>query len=187
METFSKGDAIILCILLVLGLLSYIISYILKIRSDFSIKIFNEFLKVREPLTIFLSEISSRKIDRPINSFTLEEWREYLSKIYYKNFDFFPTPVLDEILCLINCIERKGDYLIIHTGDVIKPMDKAEIEKAVYAVGTNRNFRTFVFANLGRENNPVNRNIRLLIQTRLVLRKINNYFNLRHLIKLSKT
>jgi hypothetical protein len=186
-ETFTKGDFFILILLVgIFSILSYVISYHLKIRNEFSISLFGEFLRIREPLTEILSGISARRLEESIQSNELEEWRGGLSRFYYQHYDLLPPLVLNELLCLINCIERNGDFLFIHNGKRISCMKKKEIEEAVYSIGTTRNFRTFVFERLGGKDVNHKRNIRLIIQTRLVLFKINTFFSLNQLIKLSK-
>jgi len=112
-----------------LGLFSTFIISSLKQRQDVTLRLLDQFFAVRQEVVDTISELTNLRNQDLTDAKKLLEYRNAVTKLFYKSYDFLPKTVLDGLILLEACLKypKRGPYRL--KNDVVIPMKKPEIVK----------------------------------------------------------
>jgi hypothetical protein len=84
----------------VLGLISSLIASFITHRRTISVRLLDQFLEVRKELINTISTLSNLTTNEEFHAKRRAKHRDAVTELYYKHFDFLPTPVLDALVLL---------------------------------------------------------------------------------------
>jgi hypothetical protein len=169
-----------------LGLLSVLVASSMRHRQDITLKLLDQYFEVRKEVVNVVSDLSNLKIRDEFDSQRRAEYRDLISKLFFKHYDFLPKPVLDSMTLLYVCLSNPEGGLYCIKGDVILPMGEADavsfIEGASYFVNSQ------LLAPLAlKSNSPsIRSNQSIILHARNVLNALNKYASIEDLLKMTK-
>lgn len=164
---------------------SLIISY-LKQRYDISLKLIVKYFEIREELIDKLSVLASLENTKELNGLSFSKLKQEISIVYYKYYDFLPSEVLTEILCLYSCISDNKNQLYKSKDNCILPLTDSDLKDFIERISLIENFRYYALVRLKSNDDTVRIAAAISYQARSVLIAINKYFNLRDLMSWSR-
>jgi len=100
------------------GFFAYLISFFLEKRKNmmaFNMLIFKTYDRITQDIIDVLIEMTSLHVsgNRHHTKEKIREWKEKLSFVYYKYYNYLPKEVLNEINCLHSCLIFEGKFLYV--------------------------------------------------------------------------
>ena len=177
---------VVLLVFLVIGIGARFLSNYLKHSSDVSIKLLEEYLKVRSFFTEELSELASLPFSFPVQNIAIDEHHKKLSKAFYQYWDYLPRELLVQLLCLLCCLPDPQNRLYTHKNGRITVVRPNDITDFVRLIAMTRNVRMYATLKLKNGTESEKRVAGIVCQARMVLLTFNNHFNLRDLRRFAK-
>jgi len=167
----------------ILGLVSSTyVTYIQK-RDSISIKLLEQFFKVRDEICDKLSGLASLKIGDPVDPKHVTEVREGISRLAYKYYDILPPQVLREIYCLHACLGDSKNRIFRCKDNLVVPItEDHELQDFISDISLVDNLKAFGLVPLKSRNDAVKKSACINYQARCVLKSLNDHFTINHLM-----
>lgn len=170
----------------VLGFISSLIISYFKQRYDISLKLIAKYFEIKEELTDKLSILASLENTNDLNGLSFIKIKQEISILYYKYYDFLPSEILTEILCLYSCLSDKKNKLYQSKDNCILPLTDSDLKEFIERISLIENFRYYALVRLKSNDDTVRIAAAISYQARSVLIAINKYFNIKDLMSWSR-
>lgn len=169
-----------------LGLLSTLWVSSKRQRQDITLKLLDQYFEVRKEIVNIVSDLSNLNIKEGLDSARRVEYRDLISKLFYKHYDFLPKPVLDSLTLLYVCLsEPEGGPYIIRDGAVV-PMNDSEVIRFIDECSLFINTKYLALLALKSSNPTIKANQRLILHARQVLYTLNKFASIEDLLEMTK-
>lgn len=169
-----------------LGFLSSLLISYLQQKHNVAIRVLEQYLKIREGLCDKLSSLASTRTDNTLSYSSLSDLRDEISMLFYKYYDFLPSEVLKEMLCLHACLSDKQNKIYRCKNNSLLPIEDSEIEEFIEQIAMVENFKYYALIPLNSKDDNVRRATSIRYQARSVLVAMNKYFTLKELMTWAK-
>lgn len=166
-----------------MGLLASVCIAYLQHKQDITIKIIEQYFAAREQLCDQLSALANLQVTSSckLDTATLAEYQENISKLFYKYYDFLPPEVLKEMLCLHACLSDKENRLYKHENNCLILIEDKDIEGFIGQISLIDNFKYYAPIPLESKDPNIRRAASVNYQARSVLVSMNYHFTIQHL------
>ncbi len=152
-------------------------------RREISSKIIEQFFKAREEIVNEISLFASIKSISDINFEAIQKYSNALNNLYYKYYDFLPSPVKDSILCLRVTIIDKKNRLFKMENNILQVIKEEEIEKHIKNSFPIANSEFFTYGMIHTKEHNQRRIACINLQSKYVLNTMNKFFTMENLLK----
>jgi hypothetical protein len=169
-----------------LGLLSTLLVSSKRQRQDITLKLLDQYFEVRKEIVNVVSDLSNLKVKDDLNSAQRVEYRDLVSKLFYKHYDFLPKPVLDSMTLLYVCLsEPEGGPYIIRDGAVVA-MNDSEVIRFIDDCSLFVNTKYLAPLALKSSNLTIKANQVIILHARQVLYTLNKFASIEDLLEMTK-
>jgi hypothetical protein len=169
-----------------LGLLSTLWVSSKRQRQDITLKLLDQYFEVRKEIVNVVSDLSNLKVKDDLNSAQRVEYRDLVSKLFYKHYDFLPKPVLDSMTLLYVCLsEPEGGPYIIRDGAVVA-MNDSEVIRFIDDCSLFVNTKYLAPLALKSSNLTIKANQVIILHARQVLYTLNKFASIEDLLEMTK-
>lgn len=99
-----------------LGLLSTLLISSIRQRQDVTLRLLDQYLQVRKEIVDEVSDLSNLDIREQFDVQHRRKYRDSISKLFYKHYDFLPEAVLESLTLLNVCLSNPGKGLSSFAG-----------------------------------------------------------------------
>ena len=165
-----------------LGFLSSIWIERFRQRNTLTVRILEQYFKIREDICDEISELTNLQIGALLDDEFLDNKRGKLSRYYYKYYDFLPKDVLQALNCLHACLSDERNRIFVCRENTLYPIRDTEIEDFIEQISLVRNFKYYALVPLNSSDSNTRKSASINYQARYVLRIVNANFTLSSLM-----
>jgi hypothetical protein len=170
-----------------LGLLSTILISSMRQRQDITLRLLDQYFQVRKEIVEVVTDLANLGIRQSLEPERRAEYRDSVSKLFYKHYDFLPEAVLQALTLLDVCLSSSEGKLYTLKGKAIVPMtDRDEIISLIKAISLYDNTRYFAPLALSSSDSKVRSNQAIALHARNVLYSLNRFTSIKALLAHTK-
>lgn len=169
-----------------IGLLSTFWVSSMRQRQDVTLRLLDQYFEVRKEVVGVVSELSNWKVTDELDSSHRIEYRNLVSKLFYKHYDFLPRPVLDSMTLLYVCLSHPsgGPYTI--TDLAVVAMNDSEIIHFIDECSLFANTKYLAPLALKCADPKIRGNQAIILHARRVLYTLNKFSSIEDLLEMTK-
>lgn len=168
------------------GLLSTLLASSIRQRHDVTLRLLDQYLQVREELVDAVSDLSNLNIREHFDIERRMKYRDSISKLYYKHYDFLPEVVLESLILLNVCLSNPNNGLYtIHKKSVIHMKDD-QVISFIESCGLLNNTRFLAPLALKSKDPIIRDNQAIILHARHVLYTLNRFASIEDLLAMTK-
>jgi hypothetical protein len=169
-----------------LGLLSALWLSSKRQRQDITLKLLDQYFEIRKEIVNVVSDLSNLKVRDDLDYVRRAEYRDLISKLFYKHYDFLPRPVLDSMTLLYVCLsEPEGGPYIVRDG-VVVTMNDSEVIRFIDDCSLFVNTKYLAPLALRSTNLKIKANQVVILHARQVLYTLNKFASIEDLLEMTK-
>lgn len=165
-----------------LGFVSTLLISNLRQRQDITLHLLKEYFQVRKEIVNVVTDLANLPVRQPLDPARREEYREAVSKLFYKHFDLLQKEVLDSLSCLDACLQSADGKLYILDGKAVVAMKDEEVIKLIKRITLYDNVIYFAPLALRSKDANIRANQAIALQARNVLFTLNNFLSVKDLL-----
>jgi hypothetical protein len=169
-----------------LGLLSTFWVSSIRQRQDVTLRLLDQYFEVRKEIVNVVSELSNLKVTDELETPSRIEYRNLVSKLFYKHYDFLPRPVLDAMTLLYVCLSNptRGPYTI--TDQAVVAMNDSEIVRFIDECSLFANTKYLAPLAFKSADSKIRGNQAIILHARKVLYTLNKFSSIEDLLAMTK-
>lgn len=167
-----------------LGLLSTMLIASFQHRQSVTLRLLDQYLEVRKEMVDTVSELTSLDINQELAAENRNAYRDSISKLFYKHYDFLPKDVLDALILLYVCLNKPGLYTI--KNNYIISMHESEFIPFIESCCLFRNTAYLAALALKSKSSVIRGNEAINLHARCVLYTFNKFNSIDDLLKMIK-
>lgn len=185
LDTIGGGWFSILTLILgiVLGLVSGMVTAYVRQRQAIGLKIVDQYFEVRKEVCAGISKLASIPIGTRLDHAELQRTRVELVEAFYLHYDFLPTEVLRELICLHACLASPRSTIFCCRGRRLRPLAPEDVDAFLENIALVEELKAIGPINLASPLESVRRSARVSYQARTALQALNEHFTLRNLLR----
>lgn len=169
-----------------LGLLSTLWVSSRRQRQDITLKLLDQYFDVRKEIVNVISDLSNLRVRDELDSTYRAKYRDLISNLFYRHYDFLPKPVLDSMTLLYVCLSQpEGGPYIIRNGAVVA-MNDSEVIRFIDDCSLFINTKYLAPLALKSSNATVRANQAIILHARQVLYTLNKFASIEDLLKMTR-
>jgi hypothetical protein len=168
------------------GLLSIIWASSIRQRQDITLRLLDQYFEVRKEIVNVVSDLSNLKVRDEFDSTRRAEYRDLVSKLFFKHYDFLPKPVLDSMTLLYVCLSEPTGGLYCIRGDAVVPMDDPDVISFIEESSPFINTKFLAPLALKSKNPSIRGNQAIILHARNVLNALNKFASIEDLLAMTK-
>jgi hypothetical protein len=169
-----------------LALFSTLVVSFMRQRQDITLRLVDQFFQVRKEIVDVVTDLANLGVRQSFEASRRAEYRDSVSKLFYKHYDFLPPEVLQSLTLLDVCLSNSGGKLYTLKGKRIVPMNDNEVISFIAAISTYDNTRCFAPLALSDNDSQVRTNQAIALHARNVLFTLNKSMSLKNLSAITK-
>jgi hypothetical protein len=169
-----------------LGLLSTVLASSIRQRHDVTLRLLDQYLQVRKEIVEAVSDLSNLDIRESFDIERRKEYRDSISKLYYKHYDFLPEAVLESLIILNVCLSNPNNGLYIIKEKAVVHMDDTEVIPFIESCGLFNNTKFLAPLALKSKNPTIRDNQAIILHARHVLYTLNKFASIEDLLSMTK-
>lgn len=169
-----------------LGLLSTLWLSSRRQRQDITLKLLDQYFEIRKEIVNVVSDLSNLRIRDELDSARRSEYRDLISKLFYKHYDFLPKPVLDSLTLLYVCLSEPEDGPYIIRDGAVVVMNDSEVIRFIDDCSLFVNTKYLAPLALKSSNLTVKANQAIILHARQVLYTLNKFASIEDLLEMTR-
>ena len=170
-----------------LGLLSTILISSIRQRQDITLRLLDQYFQVRREIVDVVTDLANLGIRQPFEPSRQAEYRDSVSKLFYRHYDFLPKAVLQSLTLLDVCLSSSEGKLYTLKGKAIVQMkDRDEITTLIETISLYDNTRYFAPLALSSSDAKIRSNQAIALHARNVLYTLNRFTSIEDLLAHTK-
>lgn len=170
-----------------LGLVSTLMVSSLRQRQDITLRLLDQYFQVRKEIVEVVTDLANLGIRQSLDPARRAAYRDSVSKLFYKHYDFLPTAVLQSLTLLDVCLSGYEGKLYTLKDKAIVPMtDRNEIIALIDAISIYDNTRYFAHLALSSSDPKIRSNQAIALHARNVLYSLNRFTSIEDLLAHTK-
>ncbi len=166
-----------------LGLLSTILVSSIRQRQDVTLRLLDQYFQVRKEIVDVVTDLANLGIHQSLEPSRQAEYRNSISKLFYKHYDFLPKDVLQSLSLLDVCLSSSHGKLYTLKGKAIVPMkDRDEIIALIEKISFYDNTKYFAPLALSSSDAKIRTNQAIALHARNVLYSLNRFTSIKDLL-----
>ncbi|MFY9619873.1 MAG: hypothetical protein WAQ99_08680 [Pyrinomonadaceae bacterium] len=168
------------------GLLSTLFISSIKQRQGITLRLLDQYFQVRQEIVDVVTDLANLRVRQPLEDSRRQAYRDSVSKLFYKHYDFLPEAVLEALTLLDVSLSSSEGTLYTLKGRMIVPMKESEINAFIDKCSVYDNTRLFAPLALSSKNPSVRTNQAISLHARNVLYTLNKFTSIKDLLALTK-
>lgn len=169
-----------------LGLLSTLLLSSIRQRQDITLRLLDQYFQVRKEIVDVVTELANLGVKQSLEHELRLKYRDSVSKLFYKHYDFLPEAVLQALTLLDVCLSSSEGKLYTFKGKAIIPANDQEIIALVKMCSLYDNTRYFAPLALSSNDPKIRTNQAIALHARNVLYTLNKFTSIKDLLALTK-
>lgn len=155
-------------------------------RQDITLKLLDQYFEIRKEIVNVVSELSNLRVRDELDPIDRVRYRDEVSKLFYKHYDFLPEPVLDSMTLLYVCLSEPaaGPY-IIRDGAVVA-MNDSDVMRFIDECSLFANTKYLAPLALKSSIPTIRANQAVILHARSVLYTLNKFASIEDLLEMTK-
>lgn len=169
-----------------LGLFSTLLVSSRRQRQDITLRLLDQYFQVRKEIVDVVTDLANLGVRQSLEPERRLEYRDSVSKLFYKHYDFLPEAVLRSLTLLDVCLSSSQGKLYTFKGKAIVPMKNDEVIALIESCSLYDNTRYFAPLALSSSDPRIRSNQAIALHARNVLYTLNKFTSIEDLLALTK-
>lgn len=169
-----------------LGLLSTLLVSSIRQRQDVTLRLLDQYLQVRKEIVDEVSDLSNLDIREQFDIQRRRKYRDSISKLFYKHYDFLPEAVLESLTLLNVCLSNPNHGLYMISEKAVVHMSDDRVIPFIESLGLFTNTKFLAPLALKSANPTIRDNQAIILHARHVLYTLNKFASIEDLLAMTK-